>query len=98
MEELTSLVIAARDGDLDAFSKMVHRYQQTALAVAYARLGDIHLFSLSAAGAASGGFLGDMIGFRATMVVGSVVIGAGLLVLFLSPIRHVRDFPSNDHK
>lgn len=40
MEELTSLVYAAQNGDLDAFDKIIKRFQDMAFAVAYARLGD----------------------------------------------------------
>lgn len=43
MEELTHVVIAAQRGDLDAFSRIVDRFQDMAYALAYAMLGDAHL-------------------------------------------------------
>jgi predicted MFS family arabinose efflux permease len=56
------------------------------------------IFGASAAGAALGGFFGDTAGFRATMVIGTMLIAIGLLLLFLSPVRHVRDLPNSGHK
>jgi MFS family permease len=56
------------------------------------------IFGASAAGAALGGFFGDTAGFRATMVIGTMIIAIGLLLLFLSPVRHVRDLPNSGHK
>jgi RNA polymerase sigma factor (sigma-70 family) len=43
MDDLAKLVQAARAGDLDAFGRMVERFQVMACAVAYAMLGDAHL-------------------------------------------------------
>ena len=43
MDRLTPLVIAAQAGDLDAFNKIVVRFQDMAYATAYAVLGDFHL-------------------------------------------------------
>lgn len=43
MEELTTLVIDAQDDDLDAFVKIVARFQDMAYACAYTMLGDAHL-------------------------------------------------------
>jgi RNA polymerase sigma factor (sigma-70 family) len=40
---MTSLVAAAQAGDLDAFGRIVERFQRMAHAVAYAMLGDAHL-------------------------------------------------------
>jgi RNA polymerase sigma factor (sigma-70 family) len=40
---LTSLVLAAQTGDLDAFGQVVERFQRMAYAVAYTMLGDAHL-------------------------------------------------------
>ncbi len=43
MEELKSLVIKARTGDLEAFSGIVRRFQDMAYGYAYSILGDFHL-------------------------------------------------------
>jgi RNA polymerase sigma factor (sigma-70 family) len=43
MDTMTSLVTAAQCGDLDAFGRIVERFQRMAHAVAYAMLGDMHL-------------------------------------------------------
>jgi RNA polymerase sigma factor (sigma-70 family) len=43
MDDLTILVLAAQRGDLDAFGRVVERFQNMAYAVAYAMLGDAHL-------------------------------------------------------
>jgi RNA polymerase sigma factor (sigma-70 family) len=43
MNQLTSLILAARGGNLDAFGDVVERFQAMARAVAYAMLGDAHL-------------------------------------------------------
>jgi RNA polymerase sigma factor (sigma-70 family) len=43
MDSLTTLVIAAQAGDLDAFGQLVTRFQRMAHAVAYTMLGDAHL-------------------------------------------------------
>ncbi|MBV7331865.1 sigma-70 family RNA polymerase sigma factor [Chloroflexi bacterium TSY] len=43
MNDLASLVTAAQEGDLNAFSAIVVRFQDMAFATAYARLGDAHL-------------------------------------------------------
>jgi RNA polymerase sigma factor (sigma-70 family) len=43
MDSLTTLVIAAQRGDLDAFGEIVIRFQDMAYAGAYAWLGDFHL-------------------------------------------------------
>jgi RNA polymerase sigma factor (sigma-70 family) len=43
MDELTTLVLAAQRGDLDAFGQVVERFQKMAYAVAYATVGDAHL-------------------------------------------------------
>ncbi|MCY4073451.1 MAG: sigma-70 family RNA polymerase sigma factor [Chloroflexi bacterium] len=40
MEKLTGLVIASRAGDCDAYEKVVRRFQDMAVAYAYAQLGD----------------------------------------------------------
>ena len=48
-------------------------------------------FGAAAVGAALGGFLGEALGLRATLVVGASVLGVELLVLALSPVRHVRE-------
>ena len=48
------------------------------------------LFGAAVIGAAVGGVLGEMVGLRATLVVGVVALGAELVVLVISPIRHVR--------
>jgi RNA polymerase sigma factor (sigma-70 family) len=40
---LTTLVLAAQAGDLDAFGQVVERFQRMAYAVAYTMLGDAHL-------------------------------------------------------
>ncbi len=40
MEDLTGLVIASRQGDCDAYEKVVRRFQDMAVAYAYAQLGD----------------------------------------------------------
>jgi DNA-directed RNA polymerase specialized sigma24 family protein len=41
--ELGQLVEAAREGDRDAFATLVHRYQNFAIGLAYAGLGDAEL-------------------------------------------------------
>ena len=43
MDDLTTLVLAAQRGDLDAFGLVVERFQKMAYAVAYATVGDAHL-------------------------------------------------------
>ena len=43
MEELTSLIERTQTGDLDAFSTIVHRFQDMAVGYAYSILGDFHL-------------------------------------------------------
>src|SRR4029453_2075711 len=43
MDDLTTLVLAAQRGDLDAFGRVVERFQKMAYAVAYATVGDTHL-------------------------------------------------------
>ena len=43
MENLTSLVAQARSGDLDAYGKIVCRFQDMAYGYAYSILGDFHL-------------------------------------------------------
>jgi RNA polymerase sigma factor (sigma-70 family) len=43
MDELTTLVLSAQRGDLDAFGQVVQRFQKMAYAVAYATVGDAHL-------------------------------------------------------
>ena len=43
MEELKSLVIRARSGDLEAFGTIVRRFQDMAYGCAYSFLGDFHL-------------------------------------------------------
>ena len=40
MEDLTELVIASRQGDCDAYGEVVRRFQDMAVAYAYAQLGD----------------------------------------------------------
>jgi predicted MFS family arabinose efflux permease len=65
---------------------------------AYSASRRVLIFGMSAAGAALGGFLGDMISFRTTMVAGAVVTGINLLILFLSPLRQVHDLSNTDDK
>ena len=43
MEDVQSLVVKARAGDLAAFEDLVRRFQNMACGYAYARLGDFHL-------------------------------------------------------
>ncbi|MHC4562682.1 MAG: sigma-70 family RNA polymerase sigma factor [Planctomycetota bacterium] len=43
MEELTQLIRRAQGGDLDAYGRIVGRFQNMAYGYAYARLGDFHL-------------------------------------------------------
>jgi RNA polymerase sigma factor (sigma-70 family) len=43
MEELSTLVQSAQSGDLEAFGKVVQRFQRMACAVAYTVVGDVHL-------------------------------------------------------
>ena len=43
MEELKSLVIRTRNGDLDAYAAIVRRFQDMAYGCAYAMVGDFHL-------------------------------------------------------
>jgi len=43
VEELTSLVIRAQDGDMSAYSQIVQRFQDMAYGSAYAILGNFHL-------------------------------------------------------
>lgn len=43
VEVLVKLVKTSQEGDLDAFGKLVERFQKMALALAYYRLGDFHL-------------------------------------------------------
>ncbi|MFN8495962.1 MAG: sigma-70 family RNA polymerase sigma factor [Caldilineaceae bacterium] len=42
MQELNSLVMAAKQGDKDAFGQIVNRFQDMAFASAYAMLGDVY--------------------------------------------------------
>lgn len=43
MEELKSLIKRTQDGELDAFGKIVHRFQDMAVGYAYSILKDFHL-------------------------------------------------------
>lgn len=43
MEELRALVVSAQDGDLEAYGKIVRRFQDMAYGYGYAILGDFHL-------------------------------------------------------
>jgi len=43
MEELQSLIIQTKRGDHDAFTEIVHRFQDMAVGYAYTILGDFHL-------------------------------------------------------
>ena len=43
MEDLTTLVTLARSGDLDAYGRLVRRFQDMAVGCAYSLLGDFHL-------------------------------------------------------
>ena len=43
MEELTSLVVRAQGGDLDAYGAIVRRFQDMAYGYGYSMLGDFHL-------------------------------------------------------
>ena len=43
MEELASLVVRARAGDLKAYGQVVRRFQDMAYGYAYSLLGDFHL-------------------------------------------------------
>ncbi|MBI1367184.1 MAG: FliA/WhiG family RNA polymerase sigma factor [Planctomycetes bacterium] len=43
MEDVGSLVVAARDGARDAYGKLVERFADMAYAAAVARVGDVHL-------------------------------------------------------
>ena len=43
MEELSALVRRAQHGDIDAFGRVVERFQRMACAVAYPIVGDLHL-------------------------------------------------------
>jgi RNA polymerase sigma factor (sigma-70 family) len=43
MSDLTSLVVACRDGDDHAFALLIERFQDMAFAVAFAACGDVHL-------------------------------------------------------
>ncbi|NJO81680.1 MAG: sigma-70 family RNA polymerase sigma factor [Blastochloris sp.] len=42
-ESVTELVVASQHGDLEAFGRLVVRFQRLACAVAYAVVGDVHL-------------------------------------------------------
>lgn len=42
MQALNNLVIAAQQGNKDAFGQIVHRFQDMAFASAYAMLGDVY--------------------------------------------------------
>lgn len=43
MEDLKTLVIRSRSGDLDAYGEIVRRFQDMAYGYAYSVLGDFHL-------------------------------------------------------
>jgi DNA-directed RNA polymerase specialized sigma24 family protein len=43
VEELKSMVIRARSGDLEAFGKIIRRFQDMAHGYAYSLLGDFYL-------------------------------------------------------
>ncbi len=49
------------------------------------------MISLQILGAALGGFLGGAIGLQATLVIGALGLIAGLLLVFFSPVRGMRD-------
>ena len=49
------------------------------------------MISLQIVGAALGGFLGGLVGLRATLVVGAVGLIVALMLVFFSPVRGVRD-------
>jgi MFS family permease len=47
------------------------------------------IFGLATVGAALGGLLGEVIGLRATLVVGALIVGMGVPPVLFSPVRHV---------
>jgi hypothetical protein len=49
------------------------------------------IFGLAAAGAALGGYLGTVFGLRSTLFAGAVGFSLGFLLLFLSPVRQIRN-------
>jgi Na+/melibiose symporter-like transporter len=54
------------------------------------------IFGLASVGAAIGGFLGAAAGLRSTLIIGEIVFGLGFLLLFLSPVRYVREWSDSD--
>ena len=49
---------------------------------------------LAPLGAVAGGFLGDLIGLRPTLVVGAIGLQIGFVILYLSPVRALKDVPA----
>ena len=49
------------------------------------------MISMQILGAALGGFLGGVVGLRATLVFGAVGLVAGFVLVFFSPVRNVRN-------
>lgn len=52
------------------------------------------IFCTAPLGVALGGFLGDAIGLRPTLVIGAIISILSCLFIFFSPIRHVRELPT----
>jgi MFS family permease len=48
---------------------------------------------LAPVGALAGGFLGDLIGLRPTLIVGAVGLQIGFAILYLSPVRALKEVP-----
>ena len=57
--------------------------------------GTMRFVSLGLAplGALAGGFLGDAIGLRPTLVIGAVGLQIGFAILYLSPVRELKEVP-----
>lgn len=56
------------------------------------------MFGMQIAGAALGGVLGTTVGLRATLLLGAAGLVVGGLLLYLSPIRAIRDLASPEHE
>ena len=48
---------------------------------------------LAPVGALVGGVLGDLIGLRPTLVIGAIGLQIGFAILYLSPVRALKDVP-----
>jgi hypothetical protein len=87
--------VASAGGSLWGVTQMSLRQSVTPVGL-FARATAARRIPMSAmqlAGALLGGFLGGLIGLRATLMLGGLGLVAAWLLLVLSPVRGVRELP-----